>query len=1209
MTALGFILRSLLFHWRSNLAVCLAVVVGTAVLTGALLVGDSLRGSLKRLTEERLGWIDRALIGPRFIREEAVRGLPADQIAPAIVLQATASREGGLPARQVNLLGVDRSFWPGEPPDGTSLWESDEARVVLNPALAAKLDAKPGAKVTLRVAKPSDVPREALLGRRDAEDVIDKIEVTVAAVLNEGDFGARFALQPTAEAPRDAFVPLRFLQKQLQQAGRVNGVFARGLQPGFEKSFREGLDLDDWGLKLLTPKSRADALFARLDRNGDGKLSRTEWLQGSKYRVATVMGRSLDPQKNSPPTREQIEAWFRENNRSIDVQSRQLLIEPALVDAVKKAAGDVDLVAAPTLVYLANTISDGVNEWPYSVVAALDPAQKDLFFWLPDVVGNLHDGEIALLDWDTPAPLKSEPDTPITLTYFKPAGGGQYKLDSAPLTAAGSFKPSAWLLAAELTPELPGLTDKVTVADWDPPYPFDRADISRRIKSGDANERFWDEYRATPKAFVTLATGQDLWGSRFGKVTDVRLVPPAGGDVVALAAKFRDALRERLKPEQYGLVFEPIKDEALKASAGGTDFAELFLGFSFFLIAAALLLVGLMFRLGLDRRASEVGLLLAAGYRRGTVRNLLLAEGTVVALVGAAIGTGAAMGYCTLILRWLADSWPGGALRSFLRPEFTWQSLVMGFAASVLVSVGTIFFAVRGLAKVPPRALLAGQTTAENEPGLVTRSRRGGWVAITALVLGIALLIAGPFMPGHEAKAGTFFSGGALLLTAALAALWTWMRGMHGSAAEETGSMGIGRLGVRNAARYPLRSMLTAGLLASAAFLLVAVEAFRRQAVADSTDRKSPSGGFTLLAESDLPILDITTERGQAEMLEALQRHYQDTLNNPALAKQKVTVAGRLLKDTVIIPIRVRAGDDASCLNLYQPRRPRLLGVPAALIDRGGFTFASAPEVGPPAFPSAAHSGRGGDNPWEALRRPGEPFAAFGEQNTVTWMLKSGLGKTIQVPDGAGRARELRIDGLLQDSIFQSGLLLSEENFLELYPGQEGYQLFLIQPPAGSEDAVKDLLQIALADRGLEVTRTSERLETYLAVENTYLSTFQALGGLGLLLGSLGLAVVLLRGVWERRAELALFRALGYRRGTLAWMVLAENLFLLVVGLAAGTLAALIAVAPHSGGAGGVPWLELVGLLAAVLLVGLTAGALAVLSTLRAPLIPALRRE
>ena len=39
----------------------------------------------------------------------------------------------------------------------------------------------------------------------------------------------------------------------------------------------------------------------------------------------------------------------------------------------------------------------------------------------------------------------------------------------------------------------------------------------------------------------------------------------------------------------------------------------------------------------------------------------------------------------------------------------------------------------------------------------------------------------------------------------------------------------LAQLGSRNAARNPTRSLLTAALLASAAFLLVAVESFRRQ--------------------------------------------------------------------------------------------------------------------------------------------------------------------------------------------------------------------------------------------------------------------------------------------------------------------------------------------------------------------------------------------
>ena len=75
------------------------------------------------------------------------------------------------------------------------------------------------------------------------------------------------------------------------------------------------------------------------------------------------------------------------------------------------------------------------------------------------------------------------------------------------------------------------------------------------------------------------------------------------------------------------------------------------------------------------------------------------------------------------------------------------------------------------------------------------------------------------------------------------------------------------------------------------------------------------------------------------------------------------------------------------------------------------------------------------------------------------------------------------------------------------------------------------------------------RLAAFHRVENSYLETFRALGALGLLLGTVGLAAVLMRNVLERRRELALLRAVGYRPRHLAVMVLAENLFLLVVGL------------------------------------------------------------
>ena len=95
-------------------------------------------------------------------------------------------------------------------------------------------------------------------------------------------------------------------------------------------------------------------------------------------------------------------------------------------------------------------------------------------------------------------------------------------------------------------------------------------------------------------------------------------------------------------------------------------------------------------------------------------------------------------------------------------------------------------------------------------------------------------------------------------------------------------------------------------------------------------------------------------------------------------------------------------------------------------------------------------------------------------------------------------------------------------------------------------------LESTLAEDGFDVVDAREQLAAFLAVQNTYLSTFQSLGALGLLLGTIGLAVVQLRSVLERRGELALMRAAGFRRRRLMGMVMCENGVLLVGGLAVG---------------------------------------------------------
>ena len=235
------------------------------------------------------------------------------------------------------------------------------------------------------------------------------------------------------------------------------------------------------------------------------------------------------------------------------------------------------------------------------------------------------------------------------------------------------------------------------------------------------------------------------------------------------------------------------------------------------------------------------------------------------------------------------------------------------------------------------------------------------------------------------------------------------------------------------------------------------------------------------------------------------------------------------------------------------------------------------------------------------------------DQATALYSLGlSGVGKRMTIQDGLNQPVTLEVVGLLSNSVVQGNILISEENFLKLFPENVGRRFFLIRRGEGSPTnaELSSLLETQLEDFGFDAVDARQRLSELLAVQNTYLSTFQSLGALGLLLGVVGLAVAQLRSVLERRGELALMQAAGFRRRRLARMVLAENLVLLVGGLGIGCLAALVAVLPHAVTEhAGTPWLTLTILLAIVLAAGAAAAWLASRFVLRAPLIPALRGE
>jgi ABC-type lipoprotein release transport system permease subunit len=1154
--------RNLTHYWRTNLAVALGVATAVAVLAGALLVGDSVRASLRDLFLERLGRTDEVISSTGLFREQLAGDIQAstrfnetfEATCPLIALEAVVLHDkSGRLGSHVQVYGVDERFWRFHGREGTA--PPTEREILVSSALANELGCEAEETLLIRVEKPSEIPTESLHGRK--EDVGRAIRLTVREVLSDASMG-EFSIRPDQGTVRAVFVSLKRLQKDLEREGRVNVILVK-----------EGKDGGTYSAEtLLEPERdvqqgvRVNALLA-----GEGR----EIAAGPAQQL-------LEAALKETVSLEDLGIKLRvlEKQQCLSLESDSGLIGDNLADAAIAVASEMGLRASSFFTYLANSIRAGGREVPYSLVTAVGQdflPQTDQQLPRSPVPPPGFVSSITLNDW-TASDLGVKKGDRIELEYYVWLDEGRLVTRTAEFRLTGIGPIAGAAADRDLAPDYPGITESEDFSDWDPPFPLDL----KRVRPKD--EKYWDDYRTTPKAFIPLAKGQELWQSRFGKLTSIRLYPPDGAGLGASLVAYRERLRAAIDPIQAGISVHSVRAQGLEASRGATDFGEYFVYFSFFLVVSALLLTALFFRLGVEQRSREIGLLEAVGFHAARIRTLFLTEGILLAALGGVAGVIGALAYGGLMMFGLRTWWVDAVGTTSLTLHVSPVSLVLGFVGGILTAMICILVTLRGLSNVGPRALLAGSL--ERPASLThTKPRFATLMAVVFTLLGLLLL--GAAAVGRFGEVPGFFGAGTSLLVALFCFQSAWLRRDRRQVIDRGGWWPVSKLGFRSATSRPGRSVLCIALIASATFIIVAVDSFRRDQPAGVADRKSGTGGFPLLAESLLPVVhDPNSEEGR----EALNISVD---------------ANRELGEVHIERFRVRPGDDASCLNLYQPTNPRILAARAEFVASGRFSFQD----------SLAAGDLEKRNPWLLLERElgdgAVPVVA--DANSMTYVLHLKLGDEFVLNRSGGPVR-LRIVAALSDSVFQGELLMSEKNFLGLFPEQEGYRFFLVDTPESKSAEVAGALEEQLGDFGFDVVSTGERLAGFHRVENTYLSTFQALGGLGLILGTVGLAAVLLRNVLERRRELALLRAIGYNRSHLRIMVLAENLLLLVFGLATGTACALLAISPTLLSRGGrLPGAALGLLLMAVLAAGLIASLVATRAALRSPLLQALRSE
>jgi putative ABC transport system permease protein len=689
--------RSLGFYWRSHLGVLLAVTVSTAVLTGALVVGDSMRHSLRMMVTARLGRTKLALVGGnRFFRSKLANEIAVElNTTAAAVLQLRAlisNSSGTRRANRIEVLGVDREFYEigtGGNPFGDDWSEG----IILNEALAEKLAVGVGDEVVLRIERPGVMSREVPLA--PDSDLSMAFRLMISAVAGESEF-SRFGLQANHIAPLNAYVPLEWLQEKLGRGEQANTL----LVADNDEDTVTIENADDVSLKLR-PLQQRDML---------------------------------------------------------EIRSTRIFISESLASAAV-SAGDG---AVGILTYFVNELRSGERTTPYSIVTA---AGKSADLGL--IPSDMTDDKIVINQW-LADDLEAQVGDLVELTYFVIGPMRKLQEQESSFRIREIIPMDSPAVDPELMPDFPGLAEAENCRDWDPGIEIDLDKIRRR------DEDYWDRYRGTPKAFVTLAAGQKMWSNRYGNLTAVRY--PLSTDANDLESR----LLNTVEPSSLGLYFQPVREQGLRAGDEATDFRWLFLGFSMFLIIAALLLTGLLFIFGVENRSEQTGMLLALGFSPGLVKRLLLIEGAVLAAIGAMVGTATGLLYTKAMIYGLATIWQvavsGSAIRFYAQPS----TLFVGAFGGVAVSLMAMWLTLRKQMSYSARELLSGNARSQFFGAkAVARNRIGLWIAVLAATGAVLLLVV---LGSDDSGTATvaFFGAGTLVLIGGLGLSWALL-GMAGA--------------------------------------------------------------------------------------------------------------------------------------------------------------------------------------------------------------------------------------------------------------------------------------------------------------------------------------------------------------------------------------------------------------------------------------------
>ena len=1047
MTILKYILKSLKFYKKQHIAVFFGTLISTAILTGALIIGDSVRFTLKDLVTKRLGNSSFALVtADRFVRAELADEISKElniKTASLLVLQGIATNsENQSRINTVQVLGIDERFWEISDKNMPEL-NANEAIISTN--VAKKLNLNVDDEFLLRVQNAEIIPLNAPFV--DAENPSIAIRLTIKAIADDNNLG-RFSLQNIQTAPFNIFVSRNFLAEKLELPELSNLI----------------LTTDNDSIDEVVLNNTLKKIWKLADAGlSVKKLDSTDIYQLSSERIF-------------------IDNLFSEKITKIEIPKENILT------------------------YFVNSLRVGENETPYSFVTATSNVGQI----------NLSADEIIINNW-LAEDLNAKTGDSIELKYFVIGNLRTLEEKSKKFIIKTIIPIQDSIFSKTLMPSFPGLSEAGNCSDWETSIPIDLEKIR------DKDEEYWENYRGTPKALISIETGLELWSNKFGNYTAIRFEPENQN-----LSELENSILEKISPTDINLTFQNINYQSNIAASNGVDFGELFISLSFFVIAAALLLTILIYILQTESRMSETGVLSALGFSKRKIIAFRFSESLFTVFFGCVFGGFAGILYNYLLINGLNSIWHDAVNSDMLLVYINPYTILTGIISGILISLLSIYFITRKKLKKQIVSIIKSRQFII----LSSKNYTTKLFALIGIIGSLSVVLFGLFFSAQQ-KPTLFLLAGTLFMVGSIAIIQLIINPGRKKLSESLNIkiQDLRQLALKNAGRNKGRSLTVIILLAIGTFTIIVTGANRETFSGTENQRNSGTGGFLFWAETSMPILfDLNTLEGK---------------------KQYGFETEEILKNVNFIQFHGLRGDDASCLNLNQVQKPKILGVnPSDFDSRGAFSFAKLLNKT--------------ENPWLELNKNyGENLIpAFADQTVIQWGLLKKIGDTLTYFNENGKEMKLILVGGLKSSIFQGNILISDSIFMKNFPSASGSKTMLIESDFSKYSEIAELLNKYLSDYGIEMTLASERLARFYSVSNTYLAVFMLLGGLGVILGTFGLGIVLLRNMQDRKHEIALLIALGFRQNQIFKLIIIENLFLLISGIFIGTFSALIGILP-----------------------------------------------